>query len=73
MMSMKLSLVPLLLSGESLPSEARRALVENRPTDAARLLMRQYELDCREAEELVGASICADGANERPSRCVRRT
>jgi hypothetical protein len=55
---MKLSLVPLLLDGKMLSSEARNALKENRRADAAVLLMQQYDLDCREAGELVDVSAC---------------
>ena len=55
---MKLSLVPLLLGGKMLSPEARNALMENRRTDAANLLMQQYDLDCEEAGELVDASVC---------------
>jgi hypothetical protein len=46
---MKLSLVPLLLGGKMLSPEARHALKENRRSDAAVLLMQEYDLDCREA------------------------
>ncbi|HKY07359.1 MAG TPA: hypothetical protein VJQ55_03920 [Candidatus Binatia bacterium] len=59
---MKLSFVPLLLSGKSLSPEARQALSENRRADAAALLMQQYALDCREAAELVDVSICDEDA-----------
>jgi hypothetical protein len=62
---MKLSLVPLLLDGESLSPETKAALREDRRRDAAVLLMEQYDLDCREAGELVDAAVCgeeADGA-----------
>jgi len=57
---MKLSFVPLLLGGKLLSPEARNALNENRRADAAALLMQQYDLDCREAGELVDVSVCGD-------------
>ena len=57
---MKLSFVPLLLEGKTLSPEARDALRENRREDAAALLMQQYDLDCREAGELVDVSVCDD-------------
>jgi hypothetical protein len=57
---MKLSFVPLLLGGNSLSPEARTALRENRREDAAAWLMRQYDLDCREAGALVDVSVCDD-------------
>ena len=60
---MKLSFVPLLLGGKTLSCEARNALRENRREDAAALLMQQYDLDCREAGELLDVSVCA-GATE---------
>jgi hypothetical protein len=66
---MKLSFVPLLLGGRLISPEARRALKENRRADAALLLMQQYDLDCREASELVDVSIC-DDETQRP-RCIR--
>jgi hypothetical protein len=55
---MKLSFVPLLLGGKSLTAETRNALREDRREDAAALLMRQYDLDCREAGALLDVSVC---------------
>jgi len=55
---MKFSLVPLLLTGQSISTEARRALRENRLKDAAEILMEQYGLSCVEAGELVDVSAC---------------
>lgn len=63
---MKLSFVPLLLGGKLLSPETRRALREDRRSDAAALLMKQYDLDCREAGELVDASICEEERGNRP-------
>jgi len=65
---MKLSLLPLLLSGESLSPETKAALREDRRRDAAVLLMEQYDLDCREAGELVDATICGEGADRKAMR-----
>jgi hypothetical protein len=62
---MKLSFVPLLLGGKLLSPEARAALNENRRADAATLLMQQYDLDCREAGELVDVSICGDEKSDQ--------
>ncbi|HEX2932009.1 MAG TPA: hypothetical protein VHV54_19940 [Candidatus Binatia bacterium] len=59
---MRLSFVPLLLGGKTLSVEARRALIEDRREDAAALLMQQYDLDCREAGELLDVSLC-EGVN----------
>jgi hypothetical protein len=55
---MKFSLVPLLLTGQSISAEARQALHENRLKDAAEILMDQYGLSCVEAGELVDVSAC---------------
>jgi hypothetical protein len=55
---MKFSLVPLLLTGQSISTEARHALRENRLKDAAEILKEQYGLSCAEAGELVDVSAC---------------
>jgi hypothetical protein len=55
---MKFSLIPLLLTGQSISTEARQALRENRLKDAAEILMEQYGLSCAEAGELVDVSAC---------------
>jgi len=57
---MKISLVPMLLTGQSLSSEARQALRENRLKDAAEILMEQYGLNCAEAGDLLDVSACED-------------
>ena len=57
---MKFSLVPLLLTGQSISSEARQALRENRLKDAAEILMEQYGLNCAEAGDLVDISACEE-------------
>jgi hypothetical protein len=62
---MKLSFVPLLLGGRSLSPEARSALIENRRADAAVLLMQQFDLNCREAGELVDVPICDEEKSPR--------
>jgi hypothetical protein len=59
---MKFSLVPLLIDGQSIPDEARRALRENRAQDAAEVLMREYGLDCAEAGDLLDVRVCKEGA-----------
>jgi len=58
--SMDLSLVPLLLVGQSISSEARQALGENRLDDAAAILMKEYGLSCVEAGHLLDVSVCED-------------
>jgi hypothetical protein len=56
--SMKLSLVPMLLTGESISPEAQQALRENRLKDAAEILMKEYGLSCVEAGQLLDISAC---------------
>lgn len=58
--SKKFSLVPMLLTGESISPEARQALRENRLKDAADILMKEYGLTCVEAGQLLDVSACAD-------------
>jgi hypothetical protein len=55
----RLSMVPLLL-GEDIPAPARRALMNHRPGEAGRRLMKEYGLTCDEAALLVGANPCAN-------------
>ena len=57
---MKFSLIPLLLTGQSISPEARQALRENRLKDAAEILMEQYGLNCGEAGDLLDVSACED-------------
>ena len=54
----KFSLVPLLLTGQSISPEARQALRENRLKDAAAILMGQYGLSCVEAGDLLNVPAC---------------
>jgi hypothetical protein len=68
---MKLSFVPLLLGGKMLSPEARNAVSEDRREDAAALLMREYDLDCREAGELVDVSMCDEEKTEQSVRRIR--
>lgn len=57
-LSMKFSLVPLLLGSRDISAEARQALVENRLQEAARLLMQEHGLGCIEASHLLDVSAC---------------
>ena len=52
------SLLPLLLHGQSISSETRRALMEDRIKDAATILMKDYGLSCVEARDLLNVSAC---------------
>jgi hypothetical protein len=62
--STNFSLIPLLLTGQSISPEARQALRENRLKDAAELLMQEYGLSCVEASDLLGISACQDGTDK---------
>lgn len=55
---MSLSLVPMLVAGESISIEVRQALREKRWDDAAELLMREYGLTCAEAGALLDVPVC---------------
>jgi hypothetical protein len=57
---MKYSLVPLLLGGESISVEAKRALRENRIKDAADILVAKHGLNCVEVGHLLGIAACDD-------------
>jgi hypothetical protein len=52
------SLVPLLISGQSISADARQALRENRLKDAARMIMESYGLSCDEAGDLLNVAAC---------------
>jgi hypothetical protein len=58
--SMELSLVPLLLGGQSISPEARQALRENHLDEAAAIIMKEYGLSCVEAGHLLDVSVCED-------------
>ena len=56
--SANFSLIPLLLTGQSISPEARQALRENRLKDAAVILMDEYGLSCVEAGNLLNITVC---------------
>jgi len=55
---MKLSIVPLLITGQSISPEIQEALRENRLQDAAKLIIQQYGLSCIEAGQLLDVAVC---------------
>lgn len=55
---MKFSIVPMLITGQSISPEVRQALRENRLRDAAKLIMEEYGLNCIEAGQLLDVSAC---------------
>jgi len=58
--SKKFSLVPMLLTGQSISREARQALRENRIRDAADILIKEYGLTWVEVGHLLDVSACED-------------
>lgn len=57
---MKFSLLPLLIAGQTLTTDIRRALSENRLQEAAASIMREYGLTCVEVGQLLDLSACDD-------------
>ena len=55
---MKLSFIPLLITGKTISTEVRQALREKRLEDAAAMLMQQYGLSCLEAGDLLDIALC---------------
>ena len=53
---MKLSLVPLLITGQTISNEIRQALRENRLQEAAAIMIQQYGLSCVEVGQLLDLS-----------------
>lgn len=60
---MSLTLVPMLMAGQSISPKARQALRDNRLEDAAELLMKEFGLTCAEANDLLGVSVCSNPIN----------
>jgi hypothetical protein len=56
--STRLSIVPLLITGQSISPKIRQALRENRLRDAAQLIIQEYGLNCVEASQLLDISAC---------------
>jgi FAD synthase len=57
---MKFSLVPLLITGQTISSEIRQALRENRLQEAAAIMIQQYGLSCVEVGQILDLSACDD-------------
>jgi len=55
---MRFSIVPLLLTGETVSVAVKQALSANRLQDAASLLMREHGLSCIEASDLLDVPAC---------------
>ena len=57
---MKFSLVPLLITGQTISKEIRQALRENRLQEAAAIMIQQYGLSCVEVGQILDLSACDD-------------
>lgn len=55
---MAFSLVPMLMTGQSISSNAREALRENRIEEASVILMQEYGLSCDEVSDLLNERAC---------------
>ena len=55
---MSFSLVPMLVTGESISDETRQALREHRLKAAAELLIQEFGLTCAEVSDLLNEAFC---------------
>ena len=67
--STNFSLIPLLLTGQSISPEARQALRENRLKDAAVIIMEEYGLSCVEVTHLLDLSPCKKNSDGWAEAC----
>ena len=56
--STTLSIIPMLITGQSISPKIRQALRENRLRDGAQLIIQEYGLNCVEAGQLLDISAC---------------
>ena len=57
---MSFSLIPLLIFSDTISAETRKLLRERRLHDAAKRLMKEHGLTCREVEDLLDIVLCKD-------------
>ena len=57
---MSFSLIPLLIFSDVISAETQKALRERRLQDAAKRLMKDHGLPCREVEDLLDIVLCKD-------------
>jgi len=57
---MSLSLIPLLIFSDAISPETQKALRERRLQDAAKRLMKEHGLTCREVEGFLDIVLCKD-------------
>ena len=55
---MRFSLIPLLIFSDIISAETQRSLRERRLQDAAKRLMKEHGLTCREVEDLLDIVLC---------------
>jgi hypothetical protein len=69
---MGLTLMPMLLAGQSISPDVRQALRENRLEDAAELLMREHGLTRGETSELLGVELGRSFSRSKKSNPSKR-
>ena len=57
---MRFSLIPLLIFSDIISAETQRSLRERRLHDAAKRLMKEHGLTCREVEDLLDIVLCKE-------------
>jgi len=57
---MRFSLIPLLIFSDIISAETQRSLRERRLQDAAKRLMKEPGLTCREVEDLLDIVLCKE-------------
>jgi hypothetical protein len=57
---MSFSLIPLLIFSDAISTETRKALRESRLQDAAKRLIKEHGLTCREVEDLLDVVLCKE-------------
>ena len=57
---MRFSLIPLLIFSDIISAETQRSLRERRLQDAAKCLMKEHGLTCREVEDLLDIVLCKE-------------
>jgi len=57
---MSFSLIPLLIFNDAISAETQKALRERRLQDAAKRLIKEHGLTCREVEDLLDVVLCKE-------------
>src|SRR5947209_7839587 len=61
---MRFSLIPLLIFSDIISTETQRSLRERRLQDAAKRLMKEHGLTCREVEDLLDIVLCKESLKD---------